>query len=350
MQVSKKLLAKQWLSLQEAAELLTIRTGEHFTLNDVIHFICEKKIKVCWNLHLAKGLEVAPMSKMLPDFSGLFKHPQGAGPHEPDLNFDPINLLSQDPERISYEWVTTFGSVNNKEGPDTRLHGLYNLDLEINEGIGAYLRSYLIGSHDPVVCTDGFFVSDDAGAHYQILDELDVPDQTHWETKLTNELASIEDERKRRALFEKEKEKLIQRIANSYLPQHHKNKAIQNFIEKFENIKFGDFEDRQYRPPTYYPADRKPELDELAIRPRALEDFLAALNPDGTKDIDLAPKTRNMYLKLIFALIDYATDGLTGESSVDAKACLTALKSKGIKTPIGERALTNYIEEARNLR
>jgi len=60
----------------------------------------------------------------------------------------------------------------------------------------------------------------------------------------------------------------------------------------------------------------------------------------------LATKSENSYLKLILALAEFATDGLTGKPSTDANAIEAALKSKNITCPVGNKALAGYLEKA----
>ena len=63
----------------------------------------------------------------------------------------------------------------------------------------------------------------------------------------------------------------------------------------------------------------------------------------------LTPKTENSYLRLIKALAEYATDGLTGKPSTDANAIEAALKSKSIHCPVGNKALAGYLEKAQQI-
>jgi hypothetical protein len=71
--------------------------------------------------------------------------------------------------------------------------------------------------------------------------------------------------------------------------------------------------------------------------------------PANVASTPIASKGRNSYLRLIQTLSEFATDGLTGQPSVDAAGVIAALKAKNIKSPIGEKALSNYLAEAANL-
>lgn len=66
-------------------------------------------------------------------------------------------------------------------------------------------------------------------------------------------------------------------------------------------------------------------------------------------DSEPAPKTNNSYLRLIYALAELATDGLTGHPTVDAPNVIAALKAKGISCPVGEKAIGNYLADAAKL-
>jgi hypothetical protein len=68
-----------------------------------------------------------------------------------------------------------------------------------------------------------------------------------------------------------------------------------------------------------------------------------------SKERLLTSKTENSYLRLIQALAEYATDGLTGKPSTDANAIEAALKSKDIQCPVGNKALAGYLEKAQQI-
>jgi len=85
---------------------------------------------------------------------------------------------------------------------------------------------------------------------------------------------------------------------------------------------------------------------------RVIEIALGQINPDMSCENNarvLTPKTENSYLRLIKALAEYATDGLTGKPSTDANAIEAALKSKSIHCPVGNKALAGYLEKAQQI-
>lgn len=85
---------------------------------------------------------------------------------------------------------------------------------------------------------------------------------------------------------------------------------------------------------------------------RIIATALGKTDPDvpyETKERTLTPKTENSYLKLIQALAEYATDGLTGKHNTDANAIEAALREKKISCPVGNKALAGYLEKAQKL-
>jgi len=76
------------------------------------------------------------------------------------------------------------------------------------------------------------------------------------------------------------------------------------------------------------------------------KDIIKAEQP---KEIKLSSKTKNAYLKTIYALSEALVEGLTGAKNKDAGAVIAALSAKGIDPPIGEKALGNYLDEAKEL-
>jgi hypothetical protein len=68
------------------------------------------------------------------------------------------------------------------------------------------------------------------------------------------------------------------------------------------------------------------------------------------KSLRFGSKSRNSYLRTIQALADaLLTKGLTGNDSGDARLILNKLSKKGKEAPLKERALANYLKEAREL-
>ncbi len=64
----------------------------------------------------------------------------------------------------------------------------------------------------------------------------------------------------------------------------------------------------------------------------------------------LSPKTKNSYLRTIRVLADaLLSNGLTDNDSGDARLILKKLAQKSKEAPIKERALANYLKEAREL-
>tara|TARA_B110000211_G_scaffold55131_1_gene61260 strand:+ start:917 stop:1639 length:723 start_codon:yes stop_codon:yes gene_type:complete len=76
------------------------------------------------------------------------------------------------------------------------------------------------------------------------------------------------------------------------------------------------------------------------------------LNTGSTvnKSLVLGSKSKNSYLRTIQVLADaLLSNGLTDNDSGDARLILNKLAQKGKEAPIKERALANYLKEAREL-
>ena len=61
---------------------------------------------------------------------------------------------------------------------------------------------------------------------------------------------------------------------------------------------------------------------------------------------EVAPKSRNAYLKTIRALSQALLGEATGKPSKDADIILAMLDSKGIEHPVGEKTLASYLSDA----
>ena len=83
-------------------------------------------------------------------------------------------------------------------------------------------------------------------------------------------------------------------------------------------------------------------------------DFLngSSRSKDSLKNTDstIGSKSRNSYLRTIQVLADaLLSNGLTNNDSGDARLILNKLAQKGKEAPLKERALANYLKEAREL-
>lgn len=90
-----------------------------------------------------------------------------------------------------------------------------------------------------------------------------------------------------------------------------------------------------------------PDIAEEIDAARALERLPSVGNE--TAEL-LSPKSKNSYLRLIYALSNVVLDrGLTGKHSSDAEAILKKMELNGCSGLVGVRALADYLKEAESL-
>jgi len=82
--------------------------------------------------------------------------------------------------------------------------------------------------------------------------------------------------------------------------------------------------------------------DEIANPPQPIRQPSEAKTQNSTKGYN----SRN---KIIAALSDALIDGKTGQHTKDAETVLAALASKGVKAPVGPKALSEYLKAAYEL-
>lgn len=82
--------------------------------------------------------------------------------------------------------------------------------------------------------------------------------------------------------------------------------------------------------------------DEIVHPPQPIRQPSEAKTQNSTKGYN----SRN---KIIAALSDALIDGKTGQHNKDAETVLAALASKGVKAPIGQKALSDYLKAAYEL-
>lgn len=71
--------------------------------------------------------------------------------------------------------------------------------------------------------------------------------------------------------------------------------------------------------------------------------------PSLNSNTELSTKTKNCYLKTIYALSAALCKGLTGNKHTDANAVLAALDAANVQHPIENKALAKYLDEGKKL-
>lgn len=132
--------------------------------------------------------------------------------------------------------------------------------------------------------------------------------------------------------------------------------SLQEYYGDFSDYPKEDLINPRSHPNNYCPMDGIPPDSFLVVRTDALRDFELKIKnsyPENqlqqSTEKQLAAKTENSYLRLIQALAEYATDGLTGKPNKDAGTILAALNSKGIDCPVGDKTLAGYLEKAQQI-
>lgn len=258
---------KQWYSLEDAAKRLTQTLSEKIDTLDVLGLAIEGHIQLHWYLRHVSAIEVEFTTKEIPSFKSL--------------NSD----ASEDQESF---FVNGFYPVN-PNGKVSYLNGAHIILLEICGALSDYLRSHLTGTGGELISIDGFYIRDEEGKIWNIVERFD---EAHIKS-----------------------------------------------MKKKKSSDFGDY----YNSKHYFPSGEWPDFSELGFTKTELEKFENKLNNRATKEINT--KERTTLLKIIIGM---AKDGYgyepTATRSPLPKELEGILDNLGI--PVSDDTIRKWLKEA----
>lgn len=157
--VKKLYTLKSWFSLPDAAERLSSGLGEEVSTNDVLQLVVEGHLPISWYIRHVPARRVAPYTALRgKGFSPEFF--QVKDDFFPDKEFPEDQLI------ISREWECLDGeeSVFYLEGP-------YRLELKYCGALMDWIHAYLTNTGGELISLEGFFVSDNKGTIWQIMED-----------------------------------------------------------------------------------------------------------------------------------------------------------------------------------
>lgn len=143
---------KQWYSLEDAANRLSLTLGEDISPIDVLGLALEGNIALYWYVRHVAAQEVVFEVKSLKNIAELVGKPMGE-----DFGItDKIDVSGYYPIEIQPH-------VSMLEGP-------YRLMIEINGALADYYRSHLTETGGELLSVDGFYVQDSSDKIWQVLE------------------------------------------------------------------------------------------------------------------------------------------------------------------------------------
>lgn len=230
---------KSWFSLPDAAERLSAGIGEGVSVNDVLQLVVEDLLPLSWYIRHVPARRVAPYTAL---------RGRGYSPEFFQMQsfFFPDKEFPQDRLIISEEWECVDG-----EESIVYLDGPYRLELKYCGALMDWIHAHLTNTGGELISLDGFFVSDNEGAIWQIMEHQP---RSRYKTP--------DGEKKEVAAF-------------------------------------------------YHPSGVFPEEAELIVQRHDIEAFEKSLSgSSGTAPSSLPQRTETSYLNMIAALLDVISEGI----------------------------------------
>jgi len=187
--LSKLYNLKQWFSLEDAAKRLSSGLGEPVSSDDLLQLVVEEHIPLSWYARHVSAERVAKACMLLYLLPGIGVFEKEEGPREyvgpvwwhGDWAYRTHAALKVGDALKPYaslEWVSIYG-----EQVVERLDGLYRLELKECGALKDWVHSLLTHTGGELITLDGFFVSDQDGVMWRILEhnpggEYKLPDGT----------------------------------------------------------------------------------------------------------------------------------------------------------------------------
>ncbi|WP_456412174.1 hypothetical protein [Thiolapillus sp.] len=230
---------KSWFSLPDAAERLSAGLGEKVSVNDVLQLVIEELLPLSWYIRHVPARKVAPYTALRgrgysPEFFQMQKL------------FFPDKEFPQDQLIISDAWACVDG-----EESIVYLDGPFLLELKYCGALMDWIHAHLTNTGGELISLDGFFVSDNEGTLWQIMEHQP---RSHYKTP--------------------------------------------------------DGEEKEMAA-SYHPSCIFPEQAEMIVQRQHIEAFEKSLSESSNiEPTPLPQRTETSYLNMIAALLDVITEGI----------------------------------------
>jgi hypothetical protein len=174
--MSKLYKLKDWFSLEDAAKRLSSGLGEPVSSDDVLQLVVEGHISLSWYARHVPAERVAKACLLHYLLPGIGVFEKEAGPRE---YVGPVSWHGDWAYRVhtghkegdaikpyaSLEWVSIYGKQVVE-----RIDGLYRLELTECGALKDWVHSLLTHTGGELITLDGFFVSDQEGVMWRVLE------------------------------------------------------------------------------------------------------------------------------------------------------------------------------------
>lgn len=279
--MSKLFKLKEWFTLEESAKHLSTIFGEEVLVSDVIRLGLDGHLKI--SVNFVNGVRVK-VGEILPIEDAYVDFPEIVKKFIGDSTFDHKKIILG--TIISDSEVVSF-----RESGVSRVYGLWDLPLIGGEhhDLAALYYQLTNGPEYDLHTLDGAFVEKPCSSP-RVICQI----QEHFED-------------------------------NEYCGQ------IPNPEDRNDKSNF-------------YPASGLPDDCVLVVRREALIDLQNKMQNQGAGEV-IGTKTKNVYIKTIYALTVALIGKLSGKKTKDAAVLLAKLDELGVKHPINSKTLADILEE-----
>ena len=177
-----KFKLREWLTINESAQFLSVSTGEEFSWGDVVALLVEGTLPAYWTLQHQPAQAVVPFTILhnfwAPDpyVKALEKVAQefeiSAGSQEKGLSQRAVHSVL----------AASDGTIPKETKCDGYLDGPFEIQFWYSSVIPDYLRSLTTDEGGDLIALDGQLVRDQEGKFWQLLDWAPggEPGESHW--------------------------------------------------------------------------------------------------------------------------------------------------------------------------
>ena len=139
---------KEWYSLEDAAERLTLTLGENVHVKDVLQLAIEGHLRLSWYMRHVAAIQVEYGEKVIPPMLKVFPEQK-----------EPIISIG-------------FHAVKGQESV-AMLSGSHHVLLEHCGALSDYLLAHITNTGGELLSLDGYYVQDSEGVSWKIMEHFD---------------------------------------------------------------------------------------------------------------------------------------------------------------------------------
>lgn len=146
---------KNWYSLPDAANRLTLTLGEEISVADILQLTLEGHLPLSWNMRYVSAVPVAPYCRI----------------HNWDITNN-LNVLFGMPVKNPHARIVASEGFYILSDTIEQLEGYYTLDFETCAALKDWVYSLITHTGGELISLDGYFVKDQEGSYWKIMERF----------------------------------------------------------------------------------------------------------------------------------------------------------------------------------